>query len=259
MTNEWENRIEDYLDNLMNEVDKAAFEIAMQNDNALAKQVAIVKEINHTIGLESKFQDFQQTIKQLNQQHFQTKKTTKTTQSPKEEVIIRSINSRRRFFAIAASLVILVVSAVLIWNVFKAETIDSTELFADNFEPYNIGQRGGNDDLTTVEKAAFENYTNGNYDVAIPNLEQLVETNPTKENYLLSLGSAYVSTRQTNKAIETFQKINNSSVNFQAAQWYLALTYLQNDEIEVAKKTLEKLSDGERTYNIKAKTLLENL
>jgi hypothetical protein len=38
------------------------------------------------------------------------------------------------------------------------------------------------------------------------------------------------------------------------------LAYLQNDEIEIAKKILETLANsGERTYPVKAKKLLEAL
>ena len=80
------NKIEDYLDNLMNEAERAEFELAMQNDKALTKQVAIVQEINHTIGLESKFHDFQQTLNQLNQQHFQTTTIEKVSKTVTSEV-----------------------------------------------------------------------------------------------------------------------------------------------------------------------------
>lgn len=260
MKNELDNRIEDYLDNLMNEEDKKSFELAIQNDKALAKQVAIVQEINQTIGLEGKFQKFQKTINQLNQQYFQTTTTSeKGRTTPKEEAIVRSINPRKRFLAIAAAVIVLVVSSVLIWNIMQSETVDSAELFAANYEPYTIGQRSGNDDLTEVEKAAFENYANGNFEAAIPSLETLVSENSTDETYLLSLGNAYLSTQQTDNAIETFSLINDSSVNYQAAQWYLVLAYLQDNKVKNAKSILTELAKGERTYAVKAKELLENL
>ncbi|MFK7949598.1 MAG: tol-pal system YbgF family protein [Saprospiraceae bacterium] len=251
MANEWNNRIEDYLDNLMNEEDKKSFEIEMQNNKALANQVAIVQEINHTIGLDGKFQEFQETINILNQKHFQT------TTTSKQETVVRSINPQKRFLAIAAAIIVLVVSSVLIWNVLQSETANSSELFATNYEPYTIVQRSGNDNLTEVEKAAFENYNNGNFEAAIPSLEQLVEKNAAEENYIFLLGSAYLSTNQSEKAIVIFQNISESSLNYQAAQWYLALAYLQNNKIETAKVILTELAKGERTYSIKAKALLE--
>lgn len=255
MANEWDNRIDDYLDNLMSEEEKKSFEIEMQENKALAKQLAVAKEINQTIGLEGKFQEFQKTIHTLNQRHFQNNQK----ETPKQEATIRSINPRRRFLAIAAAVIVLVVSSVLIWNVLQSESPSSSELFAANYEPYTIGQRSGNDDLTEVEKAAFENYADGNYKTAILNFQILVTQNPTNETYLLGLGSAYLSTQQTINAIKIFDLINDSSINYQAAQWYLALAYLQNDEVETAKKTLEALAQGERTYAIKAKELLKQL
>lgn len=255
MANEWDSRIEDYLDNLMNEEERKSFETAMQNDKALKKQVAIIQEINQTIGLEGKFQEFQETINTLNQRHFSTEQTDNT--SKKSETVVRQLTPQRRFFAIAAAFIAFVVSAVLIWSTIKSETISTEELFASNYEPYNIGQRSGSDNLNETEKTAFKNYTDGNFENAIVDLEPLVVINPTEENYLLSLGSAYVSTQQTNKAISTFQKINNTSVNYQVAQWYLALAYLQNDDVDNAKAILTTLAKGERTYAIKAKALLK--
>jgi Tfp pilus assembly protein PilF len=87
-----------------------------------------------------------------------------------------------------------------------------------------------------------------------------VEANPADEQFILQLGSAYLSTNQTKKAIENLQKVNLSSVNYQAAQWYLALAHLQNNEVEIARKTLTALANaGERTYSMRAKTLLKKL
>jgi tetratricopeptide (TPR) repeat protein len=253
---QFENKIEDYLDGLLSSEEQQTFEDAMKNDKALANKVAIVKEINHTIATEGKLKNFKKTLEPISNAHFPNNKKSAT----KQATIIRPIKSNRKMWLMAASFLVLVVSSVLIWNVLKSETVDATELFAANYEPFNVNQRGENDDLTDIEKQTLETYNAKDFAAAIPLLEQLSTENPTDEQLILQLGSAYLSTNEVEKAIAIFQKINTESVNYQAAQWYLALAYLQNDEIEIAKKILETLANsGERTYPVKAKKLLEAL
>jgi tetratricopeptide (TPR) repeat protein len=253
---QFENKIEDYLDGLLSSEEQQTFEDAMKNDKALANKVAIVKEINHTIATEGKLKNFKKTLEPISNAHFPNNQKKETT----KETVIRPIKNNRKMWLIAASFLVLVVSSVLIWNVLKSETVDATELFAANYEPFNVNQRGENNDLTDIEKQALETYNAKDFAAAIPLLEQLSTENTTDEQLILQLGSAYLSTKQVEKAIAIFQKINTESVNCQAAQWYLALAYLQNDEIEIAKKILETLANsGERTYPVKAKKLLEAL
>lgn len=253
---QFENKIEDYLDGLLSLEEQQTFEEAMQKDKVLAKKVAIAKEVNHTIATEGKLQDFQKTLVTLNDTHFPNNEKKET----KQEAVIRPLKNTRKMWLIAASFLVLVVSSVLIWNVLKSETANGTELFAANYEPFNISQRGENSDLSDLEKQALATYNAKNFDAVTPLLEQLATEKPTDEQLILQLTSAYLSTNQTKKAIENCSKIKDTSVNFQAAQWYLALAYLQNNDLENAKKTLTALANaGERTYPTKAKKLLEKL
>ncbi|NJN78765.1 MAG: hypothetical protein HC803_10970, partial [Saprospiraceae bacterium] len=145
---QFESKIEDYLDGLLSSEERQTFEDAMKNDRTLANKVAIVKEINHTIATEGKLQNFKKTLKPLNENHFPINQKKET----KKDAVIRPIKSNRKMWLIAASFLVLVVSSVLIWNVLKSETASSTELFAANYEPFNVNQRGENDDLTDIEK-----------------------------------------------------------------------------------------------------------
>lgn len=249
-----EDKIEDYLDGLLSSDEQQTFEEAMRTDKALANKVAITKEVNHTIATEAKLQAFQKTLSNLDKIHFPVAEKTETTKT----AVIRPMKSNRKIWLIAASFLILVVSSILIRNALKSETIDNTALFAANYEPFNTGQRGDNGDLSDIENQALAAYTSKDFKAAIPLFAQLSIENPTDENLILQLGSAYLSTYKTSEAIAVFQKIEAASVNYQAAQWFLALAYLQNDEIEMAKKVLIALANaGERMYSTKAKKLLE--
>lgn len=74
----------------------------------------------------------------------------------------------------------------------------------------------------------------------------------------MALGSAYLGADQQSEAIKTFSVIPSGSTAYQSAQWYLALAYLKDNQVDEAKTILEALAkQGERTYPRKAKELLK--
>mgnify|MGYP000377369015 CR=1 FL=1 len=200
------NTIEDYLDGNMSDKESKGFEKAMKKNAQLAKEVAIVKEVNQTISQEAKLKAFKKQLSHLSDSYFQLEEDK---HAPNGVVTINSPkrNNRRRWL-VAATILILAISSVFIWNLLN-NPADSTALFAANYEPYGLGQRSSGTNNNALEQQAIEAYNNNSFAEAIPLLEQLIDANPSNEKNILRLGSAYLSNNQSQKAIDVFQKIIN--------------------------------------------------
>ena len=114
------------------------------------------------------------------------------------------------------------------------------KLFSENYHHYDRHiLRGG-----SGHSALREAYTAGQMDSVIWDFKNL--NSPVPEEYLLT-GIAYLEKNQPEKAIETFkiliQKNQNSKTDFfeDDAEYYLAMSYLDNQESEKALPIFEKI------------------
>jgi tetratricopeptide (TPR) repeat protein len=123
------------------------------------------------------------------------------------------------------------------------------KLFSENYRRYErIVLRGASTSHSNLELA----YMEGDMDSVILDYKNLNSLTP--EEYLLA-GIAYLEKNQSDKAIETFKtliKINQDSKTdyFEdAAEYYLAMSYLDNLEPAKAVPLLEKIkADPENRY-----------
>ena len=114
------------------------------------------------------------------------------------------------------------------------------KLFSENYQHYDRHiLRGG-----SGHSALREAYSEGKLDSVIWDFKNL--NSPVPEEYLLT-GIAYLEKNQPEKAIETFktliQKNQNSKTDYfeDDAEYYLAMSYLDNQESEKALPIFEKI------------------
>ena len=96
-------------------------------------------------------------------------------------------------------------------------------------------------------------YSDGNLDSVISAFSK--DNAPVPEEYLLA-GIAFLEKNQPTRAIETFQQLiqhnTEAKTDFfeEDAEYYLAMSYLSNNETEKAMSIFEKIqSDPEHPYN----------
>lgn len=178
-------------------------------------------------------------------------------------------------FAAAASIVFVL---SLAWYYSNNSTVNYQQEYAAAFEQYDnrlseavnleLSEQGfgGNPDKDALKGIliAMEAYDNKAYPKAITLLQKCLETKPsgTYQNQLaLYLGLSYLASNKTQKAIAQFQNvISKKEANQRVAEWYLALTFLQAEQIEEAKIILGELKNAETNpYQKKASTLLQKL
>jgi tetratricopeptide (TPR) repeat protein len=160
----------------------------------------------------------------------------------------------------AASLtVILVVSYFFL---FSPDTRDAQQLFSAYYKPYyNViddYKRGGN--ATPSETEAFRLYEQKEYESAINAFEKGLSEDPENIPLLFYGGLSYLAADEMDKAISMLDRVVTSKHTLkEAAEWYLALAYLKNNDLLQSKKIVEDIAGHEGAYKDKATSLLQEL
>jgi tetratricopeptide (TPR) repeat protein len=128
-------------------------------------------------------------------------------------------------------------------------TVSAKKIFSENYQPYELRVMRGLTDSSILKDA----YKNGNMDSVIWEFNSL--NSPQPEEYLLA-GIAFLENKQPAKAIETFktmiQKNTISKTDYfeSDAEYYLAMSYLDNQEPDKAMPIFEKIqADTDHPYN----------
>jgi hypothetical protein len=128
-------------------------------------------------------------------------------------------------------------------------TSSSSTLYKENYATYKLSITRGEPVNSPLERA----FNTGNYNEVINSFKAL--KNPGNKEYFL-VGQAYQSTHQTNNTIQAFMKVLSATGSDNAfrddASFYLALSYLENNEPKKAEPIFEKIhSDPDHLYHDK--------
>lgn len=142
---------------------------------------------------------------------------------------------------IAAGLIIF----MFLFGAYELVTVSSSGLAQNAYSPFELSI-----DRSAAESSAIEQaYVNHNFKEVIINLEK--NTNPTEKDHFLG-GQAYLAIHQSAKAIREFNKVlldATGSYN-EDAEYYLALSYLQNDQPLKAQTLMNKIyQDKDHLYH----------
>lgn len=155
------------------------------------------------------------------------------------------IQMNRMVFRVAASIVLL----LAISGIYKYSTVSSSGFYADHFSAYELSATRGGETSDQLEKA----YRAKNWQEVIAQFEGLSK----KDNKAFFLtGQANLELKNYAIAIPLFEQVlaNNASGADQyfhdEAEYYLALTYIGNNEAGKAIPILEKIkADKDHLYN----------
>lgn len=235
-------KIEAYLDNMLPEKERSEFEGRLTLDEDLASEVSkqrIIKE-----GLENpQTLDFQHKLNKIKEERRAEQDTPTYTM--------------KTWHKVAAVISLLIVASIVFFQVNKNSNDDFFNEYYSLYEVQKI-QRG----TEAVDKsiAPFKYYVNGEYVQAIAAFIPLKAGDVYDRNEIsIYLGNSYLNIDSTQLAIETFSEVNKESAYYDDALWYLALSYLKQDEPENAKNTLSILLSQNTIYDEPASDLLTKI
>ena len=224
MSPDFDQHIDDYLLNKLTNPLRAEFEKAMKTNKALEKQVNLRSiEIK---GIKRAGRD--QLKNRLKKIHDQTQKTP-----PKQRRIWPYVSS------IAAAIALLIVNGIYLFN---PNNTNSESLFAQHYEPYalSISTR----DTNTEQIARLnELYNNKNYKAALPLFNEILANDASNARMLLGAGICNLELNRFSYARNHFTTIiDKNDLRLQnMARWYMALSFLKENQYEEAITYLDQV------------------
>ncbi len=149
---------------------------------------------------------------------------------------------RRRLLAVAASLALL---AVATWFFLSNPTATYRD-YAQH-DPLSMVERGpGADDPAAAAETAFNQQ---NYPAALAALDRVLAQKPNHPTALLYKGIALLELQQPAAARAVLLPLaTGSSALRNEGTWYLALSYLQENNKDECRKALQRIPTGDRRY-----------
>lgn len=210
-SNNFNEKIDQYLDGELDDSEKASFE------ESVAKDPQLAEEVKQNMLLREVIEEGYRANMRANIRQWRNEGQQKG----------RSANIRKLGLRLAAAASVLLIFGLGIFTVVVPQY--SNDGIAQQFyEPdEDLGLiRGAND--ADILRQAFENYEQGNYVGAVPGFQRY----PDNDKALYGLGLSYYQLGEFENAIETFKKlIERENIEYtEKAEFYLLLSYLQADQ-----------------------------
>ncbi len=266
--------IENFLNKELNTEEMTAFDKKMKEDTELATEVSFHEDVIKGIQTAG-VTDFKNLVagvhSDMKEEGFFVASQDKVQKTEKKEAKVRSI-SLFRSLAVAASFALMVVAGY--W-VFSTSPATPEQLFASNFSIHQdvlsteIEDRlsetgfGTNKKALAVIQDAMNDYNSTQYEASVKKFtvfQQLAPEDALTAYASLYKGIALLKNNQVAAAQKELELVhaNEQFPSNKEAKWYLALTYLKQNNIPLAKPLLQELSSVE-TYQAKAKKILQQL
>ena len=206
------DKIEQFLDDEMTAKQEAAFKAQVKTDRDLAREVEV-----HLLATDG--------IRYFQAEAIESEVVTEKpeVQQAKRPGILRRI---RPIIGLAAAALI----ALLIWQPWQSSL----------YEHYVLDITEMGDTQASIQQAQ-DTYNAKDYAAAIPLLEQFPDQIPDQ----IAKANAHYNLGDYDAATATLEPIaSDNSGHKSTANWYLALTYLKQDELEKAKAALRQIKSG---------------
>lgn len=212
---------------------------------ALQQRLATDPDLREAFSLRQKMERFPQQeavraqfLKQLQNIENQYFTEEITTEKPTLRVVQ---NNTRRWLALAASLTLI---ATAIWF-FTRTPYPTYEQFAQH-SPLSLTVMGATQADKTDAETAFRQR---NYGQALSALERVLAAEPDNSKALFYKGICLLELRRNPEARAVFGPLaaGNSALR-EDAQWYLALSFLQENNMEACDKALRNIAPGQTHY-----------
>ena len=245
MTNEEKKyeEVERYISGEMQGEELAAFERLLQQDADLQKEVNLHRNLETWLADEGAMK-----LRDVLEQ------TGNKTQPAKV------IPFYRRPLAVAASVLLLILAGYFTWQLNTGDS--TTQLFAQNFEPYQVvfSPRSENP-LQETRNAAINAYQQGRYAEAIEYFDKLQQEDSLGVAPAFYKGICYLARGDVDKSIQLLDSVKNiaNPLFTEQSAWYLGLAFLKKNDTEKACAVFQQLQQANGYKQKEAATLAEKV
>jgi hypothetical protein len=227
--------LQQYADNELSADQRSGVEDSLQNDPQLRDELTALIASAEAV----RYYGISQLVGEIQQEYLATKQLTVKTAK------VRSVFGPA--LRVAASIIIIAAA----FGVYKYSSVNTNTVAADYYLPYELNRVRGEANANTLENA----YNNKDWHAVISIAGQ---PNAGSKELFLS-GAAYLELNQPAKAAATFEQLiahnkQTQSNYFQdEAEYYLALSYIRNNQPAQAIPVLKKIrADQSHLYYGKA-------
>ncbi len=251
-TNKYVDKIEDYLNGILNEAEKNQFELELKNNQELATEYNLQMKVEKSLK-NSKLIEFRSIIEDAHG------KVSKTNKKP----IVRSL-----FVKYAAAASIIVIIGFSLFYSLNTGKYTSKEVFAAYYEPFpaigeprSFGDNNENTNNNILYNEAINDYNNNKFSEAISKFTELIKNDEKNMAAHLYLGISYIGVKKYDSAMKSFKYIikQEDVYYYQPAKWYLGLCKLLIGENIDAEKIFLEISNEDGVYNEQASKILKTI
>jgi tetratricopeptide (TPR) repeat protein len=239
---EWWSGIERYLQDRMSPEERLAFENNINANPELKAEFALHRSMHTILGNPAE-RTYRTTLQQTSSQWHERNLVSKR----------REILPVRTILSIAAALLVIIM--VFAW--FDRE--DSTDVFAQNFEPYTmiLTERAIGDTARTAKllSQAIAHYNSGRFENAANTFTQLRNAGMDEVTIQFYEAVSLLESGKHNEATQLLQDLIERPDHLlkEQSRWYLGLALWQNGSIEEARKVFQSIKPGKYHYEKAAK------
>ena len=234
--------IEQYLKGELEKAQQEAFEKEIQADDQLAAQVEFYRQAMESVALgvkrEQESADLSETLNSLGSKYFHEKPSS----------------SRPLWLWMGSIAAVIVLLVGVYFGIFRPPLHERLyhEFVSHEDLPVMLSSSP-----EAEGKAGIQLFNQGEYAEALPHLETLYQQKSEDFRVLNAIGICQLELGQFGEAQASFTQLIESSEIFRdQGQWYLALVYLKQGELEKCKVELENLAGKSGGFQQKAEGLL---
>lgn len=240
-------QIDSYFDDSMSSDEKKSFLNELENNAELKKEFSLQVELQQAIS-DSGYDKVNEIIAEVLNPDIDNKKDTKSR-----------VYQILKYAAVISAILI---CTFLLSLFFKTDN-SAVTLMAQHFEPYPAYNtfRGETNNEELIE-SAFRNYELKKYQEAEVNFGQLIDGEPTNMAFVFYKANALMAYGDYKAAIPLLKSVVESENDLlgEQANWYLALSYLGNNNIEEARSLFLTIKQNENSkYSTSASELLDEI
>ena len=240
--------IDDYLSGGLSQDDIDKFRAFLQSDADLALEHRIVRELQESESFAHKEADLRDTLATLRKEDVSEIKMEPTAKRGRLRYLMSAV-------AVAASF-------LLLFSVYfngEATMGDSYEQYA-MAEPLDLITKGSIEQTSHIlTKELQEAYNSGDYEKALPLIEDYLKEAPKDMDVLLAKGISLSELERYAEAHEAFDYIASLKPRVQKQKWYDAICYLKEGNKSQATVLLEELVNAKAYQSSEAAKLLETI
>lgn len=243
------DRIENYLDDQLNENQILDFEKDLMDDLDLEMELNLHTEINEAI-MEEDVMELRAKLEAID-----------VPASPEAKRKSRFQSNWR----IAAASMIIFIGIASVYHMLGNKTFTNEDVFMEYYKPYSIviNMRSSSEAENTdkVIEQALKSYESKNYRAALSLFQTILDKDSTNLTSNFYSGISNIQVQEYPKANKNFIRVldHKNNLFIEQSEWYLGFCYLMTNEREKAKETFIAIAEGNSFYRTKAKEILSKL